>query len=157
MDRSGGVGGDEFQVDLAPGQQQRVTVAVAGVDNAGNDFSLGGGFQPHVDKARPGHLRRGDTVDLCQCLGKPSGQLTRVGADFLGELHRQVTGIVAVLGNARAFHRDHLRQRGGIEAALGQHRGRGRFEQLSQVSGGHERPSYGLRWLGFESVAVVSG
>jgi hypothetical protein len=38
---------------------------------------------------------------------------------------------------------------------LGQHRGGGDFEQLSEVGGGHERPSYWLGCLRPESVAMA--
>ena len=37
---------------------------------------------------------------------------------------------------------------------LGQHRGGGGLEQLGQVGGGHEGPSYGLGWSGPESVSA---
>ncbi|GAQ34269.1 hypothetical protein MPS_2043 [Mycobacterium pseudoshottsii JCM 15466] len=37
-----------------------------------------------------------------------------------------------------------------------QHRGSGGFEQLSQVGGGHDRPSYGLRCSHPESIAVAT-
>ena len=106
-------------------------------------------------KPGSGHLRRGDTVGLCQRLGEPSGQLTRVGADLLAELQRQVAGVIAVLGNARPLHGDRRRQRGSVQPTLGQHRGGGGFEQLGQVSGGHERPSYWLRCPRPESIAVA--
>ena len=92
---------------------------------------------------------------LRECFDQPSGQLTRVCADFLAQLQRQVAGVVAVLGIARPFHGDRLRQCGSVQPALGQHRGSGGFEQLSQVGGGHERPSYGLGCLRPESIAVV--
>src|SRR4029453_11201852 len=36
---------------------------------------------------------------------------------------------------------------------LGQHRGGGGLEQLGQVGGGHEGPSYGLGWSAPESVS----
>ena len=79
-------------------------------------------------------------------VGQPAGQLTRVGADLLAQLQRQVGGVVAVLGIARALDGDGRRQRGRVEAMLGQHRGGGGLEQLGQVGGGHEGPSYGLGW-----------
>ena len=77
---------------------------------------------------------------------QPAGQLTWVGADLLAQLQRKVGGVVAVLGVARTLDGDGGRQRGGVEAVLGQHRGGGGLEQLGQVGGGHEGPSYGLGW-----------
>ena len=79
-----------------------------------------------------------------QRVGQPAGQFARVDADLLAQLKGQVGGVVAVLGVARALDGDRLRQRGGVEAVLGEHRGGGDLEQLGQISGGHEGPSYGL-------------
>ena len=72
-----------------------------------------------------------------QRVGEPSGQLARVGADLLGELQRQVAGVVAVLGVAWPLDGDRRRQCGGVERMLGQHRGRGGPQQLGQVGGIH--------------------
>ena len=132
-----------------------MTEARAGVDDVVDDLGLGRGFQAHVDEARSGHLGRGDTVGLRQRLGEPSGQLTRVCADLLAELQGQVGRVIAVFGDAWSLHRDRLRQRGHVEVMLGQHRGGGDFEQLSEVGGGHERPSYWLRCSVLESIAVA--
>ena len=155
VDGSGRVGRDEFQVDLVPGQCVGVAEVVAGVDDVVDDHGLRRRLEAHVDEAGPGHLRRGDAVGLRQRLGQPSGQFTRVRADLFAELQRQVARVIAVLGVARPLHGDRRRQRGSVQPALGQHRGSGGFEQLSQVGGGHERPSYGLGCSRPESIAVV--
>ena len=85
-------------------------------------------------------------------VGQPAGQLARVDADLLGQLQGQVGRVVAVLGIARPLDGDRRRQGGGVQAMLGQHRGGGGLEQLGQVGGGHEGPSYGLGWSGPESI-----
>ena len=91
-----------------------------------------------------------------QCFGQPSGQFARVDADLLGELQGQVGGVVAVLGIAGPLDGDGRGQRGGVEAVLGQDRGGGGLEQLGQVGGGHEGPSYGLGWSRPESISAGS-
>ena len=103
---------------------------------------------------KPGPATSADAMpSVRQRLGQPAGQLARVDADLLAELKRQVGGVVAVLGVARTLDGDRLRQRGRVEAVLGQHRGGGGLEQLGQVGGGHEGPSYGLGWSGPESIS----
>ena len=99
---------------------------------------------PQVDEAGPRDLGRRDTVGGRERVGQPAGQLARVGADLLAQLQRHVGGVIAVLGIARPLDGDRRGQRGGVEAVLGQHRSSGGAEQLGQVGGGHEGPSYGL-------------
>ena len=108
-----------------------------------------------LTKPGPATSADGDAVGCGQRVGQPAGQLTRVGADLLGHLQGQVGGVIAVLGVARALDGDRRRQRGGVEAMLGQHRGGGGLEQLGQVGGGHEGPSYGLGWSGPESITAA--
>ena len=114
-----------------------VAVGVAGVDDVVDDQALRRGVQPQVDEAGSGDLRRGDAVCLGQRVGEPSGQLAGVGTDLLGELQRQVAGVIAVLGVAWPLDGDRRRQRGGVERMLGQHRGRGGLQQLGQIGGIH--------------------
>ena len=78
-------------------------------------------------KPGPATSAERDTVGVGQRLGEPSGQLTRVGADLLAQLQGQVAGVIAVLGIARPLDGDGRRQRGHVEAVLGQHRGCGGF------------------------------
>ena len=99
-----------------------------------------------LTKPGPGDVGARRCRPVGQRVGQPAGQFTRVGADLLAQLKRQVGGVVAVLGVARTLDGDRRRQRGGVEAVLGQHRGGGGLEQLGQIGGGHEGPSYGLGW-----------
>src|SRR4029077_11180610 len=108
-----------------------------------------------VDEAGPRHVGGGNARLLGQRLSQPARQLTRVGADLLAELKGNVRGVVAMFRVARTLDGDGRRQRGRVEAMLGQHRGGGGLEQLGQVGGGHEGPSYGLRWSGLESVSTT--
>ena len=84
-------------------------------------------------------------------VGQPAGQLAGVDTDLLGQLKRQVGGVIAVLGVARALDDDRLRQGGGVEPVLGQYRRGGGLEQLGQIGWGHGGPSYGLGWFRPES------
>ena len=107
---------------------------------------------PQVDEAGTGDVGRGDAVGGGQ-RGRPASRPARAGwrrpscpAEGPGWWRsRRARGCagrstVTVAGSAD-----------GVEAVLGQHRGGGGLEQLSQVGGGHEGPSYGLGWSGPES------
>ena len=133
-----------------------MAVGRAGVDDVVDDDALGGGVDAQIDEAGTRDVGGGDTVGLRQRGGEPAGQLARVRADLLAQLEGQVGGVVAVLGVTRALDGDRRGQRRGVEAVLGEHRGRGGLEQLSQVGGGHEGPSYGLAWSGPESVSAAT-
>ena len=153
VDGPGRVGGDELQVDVLALERLGVAVVGAGGEDVVDDDALGGGLDAQVDEAGTCDVGGGDAVLLGQRVGQPAGQLTRVGADLLAQLKGQVGGVVAVFGVARALDGDRRRQRGRVEAMLGQHRGGGDLEQLCQVGGGHEGPSYGLGWSAPESVS----
>ena len=128
--------------------------AVAGTrgQHVVDDDGLGRRLDAQVDEAGPGDVGGGDAGGRHQCVGQPSGQLAGVGADLLGDLKGQVGGVVAVLGVAGPLDGHGRRQRRGVEAVLGQDRGGGGLEQLCQVGGGHEGPSYGLGWSRPESI-----
>ncbi len=143
VDRSGRVGRDELQVDLLV-QLGGVAVLVGGGQHVGDDDALRGGLDAQVHEARAGDLGGGDTVGRGQRGGQPAGQLARIDADLLGELQREVGRVVAVLEVAGALDRDGIGQRGGVQVVFGQHCGGSSLEQLSEVGGGHEGPSYGL-------------
>ena len=154
VDGSGRVGGDELEVDVLALERVRVAVVEAGIDDVVDDDALGGRLDAQVDEAGACDVGGRDAVLLGQGRGQPAGQLTRVGTDLLAELKGDVGGVIAVFGIARALDGDGGRQRGRVEAMLGQHRGGGGLEQLGQVGGGHEGPSYGLGWSAPESVST---
>src|SRR5581483_5984417 len=106
--------------------------------------ALGRRRDAQVHETGSGDVGRGDAVDVRQRFGKPAGKFARGDTDLLAELHREVGGVVAVLGIARTLDRDRRGKRGGIEAVLGEHRGGGGAKQLDKVGGGHEGPSYVL-------------
>ena len=69
------------------------------------------GVDAQVDEAGARDVGRGDAVGLGQRGGEPAGQLTRVGADLLAQLQREIGGVVAVVGVTRALDGDRGRQR----------------------------------------------
>ena len=144
VDGTGGVRGDEFEVDVLA--REVVGVAVAGTrgHHVVDDDGLRRCFDAQVDEAGPGDVGGGDAWAGHQCFDQPSGQLAGVGADLLGDLKGQVGGVIAVLGVAGPLDGHGRRQRRGVEAMRGQDRGGGGLEQLCQVGGGHEGPSYVL-------------
>ena len=155
MDRSGGVGRDELEVDVDARQVGRAAVAGAGGQHLFDDHALGRGLDAQVDEPGAGDLGGGDAIGLGQRSGQPSGQVAGVDADLLGQLQRHVGGVVAVFGVAGPLDGDDRGQGGRVESVLGQHRGSGGLEQLGQIGGGHGGPSYGLGWSAPESVSRV--
>ena len=144
VDRSGGVGRDELEVNVAPGEQLGVAVGRSGVQHVGHDLTLGRGLDPQVHEAGSGHLGGGDTVGLGQRLGQPAGQLARVDTGLLRDLQRDIGGVVAVLGVTRPLDGHLWRQGRRIQAMPGQHCGGGAAQQFGEIGGGHDRPSYCL-------------
>ncbi len=96
---------------FVPVEHVGVAVVLAGVDDVVDDDALGAGVEPQVDETGAGHLGRGDAVGVGQRRRQPSGQLTRVDADLLAQLQRQVGRVVAVLGIAGSLDGDGRRQR----------------------------------------------
>lgn len=137
VDGAGGVGRDEFEVDVALGQRGGVSVTLGTRDDVADDHVLGRRLDAQVDETRAGHLGRGDARGGRQRLGEPSRQFARVHADLLADLQRQVGGVIAVLRIAGTLHRDRRGQRGRVEVALGQHSGGGGPEQVGEVGGCH--------------------
>ena len=56
-----------------------------------------------------------------QGVDKQAGKLTRIHSYLLGNLERQVGGIVAVLRIARAFHDHLLGQDGHVQLSIGKY------------------------------------
>ncbi len=144
VDRAGGVGGDELEVD--PRVREVVAVAVGGAlgEHLRHDRSLGVGGEPDVEEAGSRDLGGVDAVGGGQGLGEPGGEFAGIDADLLRDLHRDVGRVVAVLRIARALDGEGLGKNGRVETTVGEDTGGGSAEQLSKVGGSHRCPSY---WL----------
>jgi hypothetical protein len=66
VDRSGGVGGDELEVDLVPGAAVAATVRGAGLHDGPRQLPRRAGFEDDVDEAGAGHLDALDPGHLAQ-------------------------------------------------------------------------------------------
>ena len=137
MDRAGGVGGDEFEVDLLVCVEVAVAELLRLIQHLCDELALGAGGETQVDKARTGDLGGVDCGVVRQVVGKPSGELAWVGASFLGHLERDVCGVIAVLGVAGAFHGHGVRDDGGVEVVGGEHTRRGLFHGGCEFSWRH--------------------
>ena len=121
VDGSGRVGGDEFQVDALPAVEAVVPVGGAGGKDVGHDLALGGGGQSDVNESGAGDVDGGDLVVRRQGVDKQAGEFARIHSYLLGNLERQVGGIVAVLRIARAFHDHLLGQDGHVQLSIGKY------------------------------------
>ena len=121
VDGSGRVGGNEFQVDAFPAVEAVVPIGSAGGEDVGHDLALGGGSQSDVNESRAGDVDGGDLVMRRQGVDKQAGKLARIHSYLLGNLERQVGGIVAVLRIARAFHDHLLGQDGHVQLSIGKY------------------------------------
>ena len=110
-----------------------LTAASTRVDDPG----LGVGGEAQVEEAGARDLGGGDRVGVLEARREPARQLGRRDPRLLRRAQREVGGVVAVLGVARALHRDRLRQHRRVEAALGQHVHGDGVQQVGQGSGGH--------------------
>ena len=119
MHRSGGVGRDVFDVDLAaahPGAAVLGALAERGT----HDLVIGLGRQAQVDEARSGHARLDHAGILPKLRRQRFAERLRIGPGLLGEDQGRIGGEVAVRGVARRL--DH--HAGEIEP-LGQRPGPG--------------------------------
>ena len=120
VDRTGRVGRDELEVHPEPVEGRAGPVRRTTFDHSGDHHVLRVGGESDVHEPGSGDLGGGDALTAGELGGKPSCQLTRVDADLLTELERNVGGVVAVLGIARPFHDNTLRQRGRVESVVGE-------------------------------------
>ena len=137
VQRAGGVGRDELEVD--PGADHRGAVAVpVAVGQHGRDHRTSGrGGEPHVEEAGPGHLDGVHPVGRGQRRRQPASQLARVHPDRLGHLQGEVRRVVAVLGVAGPLDHHQPGQHARVQAALIQHPGGGGTDQEREVVGSH--------------------
>ena len=106
VDRPGGVGGDELEVDALAGRGGVRAVAGARGEDLHRDLAERGLREAQVEEARTGDVDRVDAVDLPQPGGQQLGDLPRRPAGGLGELERDARRVVAVLLDARALDGD---------------------------------------------------
>jgi hypothetical protein len=138
--RSGRVRRDELQVHSLPGERVAVTeVLPLGEDRAG-DLPGGGVGQRDVQEPRAGHRSSSDARCGEQPGGEQVGDGTRCHAGRLGQLHRGVGCVVAMLTVAGPLH-DDSRDLGGVERqrAGGGQVDQGRADQPGQRFRSHER------------------
>ena len=104
VNRAGRVGGDELQVERLAAEVRVLAVACAIGQHLVDHRGGGGGIQRDVDEAGPRHLDGRDAVGGGQPLGEQLGQIARLHAGLLGQLHGGVGGPIAVRAILRAHH-----------------------------------------------------
>jgi len=92
-----------------------------GGEDVGHDLALGGGSQSDVNESGAGDVDGGDLVMRRQGVDKQASEFARIHSYLLGNLERQVGGIVAVLRIARAFHDHLLGQDGHVQLSIGKY------------------------------------
>lgn len=142
VDRTGGVSGDEFEVNLLAFVGIVVAVVSAGLADLVHDGALCGGSQADVQEARACDLGDVNGVVLSQRLGQPGGQLARIHAGLLGYLQGKVGGVVTVLGITRTLHGHGLRKDGGVELVFAQYSDCGLFNKHRKIYGIHSVKVY---------------
>jgi hypothetical protein len=149
---SGPVGRDELDVDPLAGLAGVAPVRRAGGDDVGGHRALGAGLDAHVEEAGSGHLDRRDPGGGAQLGGEQLTERPRVGAGLLGQLHRDVRGVVAVPLLPGSLH-DHLgRHAVGEDERAGVDEGRERVDDSGGELGGIHRSSLSAR-SGFSSIS----
>ena len=114
--RTGGVGGDELEIQ---GLAAQMVVAAVFVDlvemlvgvghGTGGEYGVHhgggrGGVKRDVDEAGACHLDLGNAVGFSERGGERLGQIARLHAGLLGQLHGDVGGPVAMRTVLRAHH-----------------------------------------------------
>jgi hypothetical protein len=117
--RSGGIRRHELDADTLARVARAMTVPRAGFQDLAHGAGRPRRRQEDVQEARTGHLEPCDLVELRKVLHHGVGYLARRPARRLGEHHRHVRRVIAVLGLARHFPGDVLRLR---QARRGQSR-----------------------------------
>ncbi len=101
MDRAGGVGGHEFEVEGLSGQVVVTTELRTLFEYGVHDRRGGRGIKRDIDEAGAGDLDGGDPVGGLQACGEQFRQITRLHAGLLSQLHgsvRRPVAVAAVLG-----------------------------------------------------------
>ena len=116
VNRTGGVGGDELEIQGLAAQMGVAAVFVDLVEmlvgvghGTGGEYGVHhgggrGGVKRDVDEAGACHLDLGDAVGFGERGGERLGQIARLHAGLLGQLHGDVGGPVAMRAVLRAHH-----------------------------------------------------
>ena len=120
VQRPGRVRGDEFHQYAAPTAQLRPSVSGTFIEDAREFAAIGVRLDEEIQKAGAGDLDPLDGLVRRHCGQQGLGELARILARGLGELHGQVTGEVAVLRVASAFDFDAERTSRGRHHLIGQ-------------------------------------
>ena len=116
LQRAGRVGGDELELHALAGRLGGAAPAVAGGDRLEQAGALPVGTDAQVDEAGRGGLGVGEQVAALDAGDDRLGDLERGQAHRAGQAHREVAGVVAVLGALRALDADFGRGHGGQRA-----------------------------------------
>ncbi len=122
VQRPGGVGRDELEVDPAPLEHRRAAVPLSLLNNPTEHIVQPGGCEEEIEEPRPGDLDPGkmrDSLRLERVL-HALGDLARVPADLSLQLERHVGRPVAVVpaaGRLQADAAGGLRKPGRVECA----------------------------------------
>ncbi len=106
MQRPGGIGRDELDIDLEPRAQAGMTEAAAGIERLGHHVGPDLGREPEVEEAGPRHIDGRDARIATEPLGQFLADLAGVHVGGPGENHRGVRRHVAVGGIPRRLDRD---------------------------------------------------
>ena len=101
--RAGGVGGDVLEIDVLAAQGVVAPVGLAGLDDGAGELTGAGGVETDVEEAGAGDLHGGDAVEGLKTRDEELGEVARLGASLLGQLHGDVGGPVAVVAVAGAL------------------------------------------------------
>ena len=95
--RAGGVGGDVLKVDVLAAQGVVAPICLAGLDDGAGELAGAGGVEADVEEAGAGDLHRGDAVEGLKTRDEELGEVARLGARLLGQLHGDVGRPVTVV------------------------------------------------------------
>ena len=120
VDRAGGVGGDELQVDLGTGVIVAMAPLLAGGEDLRDDLALRRRAQADVDEARARHRRLVDAVGRGELVHQPAGDVARLRSGATGGLHGHVGGVIAVLRVAGALDDDVVGKHRRVQVVFGE-------------------------------------
>ena len=104
MDRTGRVGGDELEVQGFAAKMIVLAVGAASFEHGIHHGCGGSGVEHDVDEAGAGHFHGLDAVRLDEFGGEQFGEVTRLHAGLLGQLHGGVGCPIAVRAVLRTHH-----------------------------------------------------
>ena len=110
--RSCRVRGNEFDVDLRASEGVSHPVVGSRLDDLAGNFRVGSGLESDVHEAGPSHVHLSDSRITTELRRQRLGYLPRWTLRPLGQHHRHVRGVVAMLTTLGAL--DHDLDIGGI-------------------------------------------